>query len=48
VEKDLDIVTAAPIHRAIATNNNHQATARKIITVKSFGVGEGSINMRPS
>ncbi len=33
-----------PPHRNIATNNNHQAIARKIITVKSFGVGEGIIN----
>jgi hypothetical protein len=24
------------LHRSIATNNNHQETARKIITVKSF------------
>ena len=32
------------LHRTSATNNNHQAIPRKIITVKSFGVGEGIIN----
>jgi hypothetical protein len=32
------------LHRTSATNNNHQAIARKIITVKSFGVGEGIIS----
>jgi hypothetical protein len=30
--------------RTSATNNNHQAIPRKIITVKSFGVGEGIID----
>ena len=31
------------VQRTIPTNSNHQAKARKIITVKSFGVGEGII-----
>ena len=35
--------TRLPVQRTIPTNNNHQAKARKIITVKSFGVGEGII-----
>lgn len=30
--------------RTSATNSNHQAIPRKIITVTSFGVGEGIIN----
>ena len=29
--------------RTMATSNNHHAKARKIMTVKSFGVGEGII-----
>ena len=29
--------------RTIPTSNNHQAKARNIITVTSFGVGEGII-----
>jgi hypothetical protein len=33
----------APLQRTIPTKNNHQAIARKIITVISFGVGEGII-----
>ena len=33
----------APLQRTIPTNNNHQAIATKIITVISFGVGEGII-----
>mgnify|MGYP006944201128 CR=1 FL=1 len=32
------------LHRTSATNNNHQAIPRKIITVKSLGVGEGIIS----
>ena len=31
----------APLQRIIPTRSNHQAIARKIITVISFGVGEG-------
>ncbi|MGW8208910.1 MAG: hypothetical protein ACWGO2_07840, partial [Syntrophobacteria bacterium] len=33
----------ASLQRTIPTRNNHQAIARKIITVISFGVGEGII-----
>jgi hypothetical protein len=33
----------APLQSTIPTNNNHQAIATKIITVISFGVGEGII-----
>ena len=32
------------LHRTSATNNNHRAIPRKIITVKSLGVGEGIID----
>ena len=33
--------TGASLQRTIPTSNNHQAMATKIITVISFGVGEG-------
>jgi len=33
----------ASFQKTIPTNNNHQARATKIITVMSFGVGEGII-----
>jgi hypothetical protein len=32
------------LQRTSATNSNHQAIPRKIITVISFGVGEGIID----
>jgi hypothetical protein len=33
------------IQKTIPTKNSHQAIARKIITVISFGVGEGIIKL---
>jgi alpha-tubulin suppressor-like RCC1 family protein len=43
--KNLDPHREWQIQKTIPTKNNHQAIARKMITVTSFGVGEGIIRL---